>query len=272
MDDLLLCPICLENYNISIKIPLSLICGHTFCRECLLLINKKGLGIICPNDKNKDLRNINSIPKNFSLLSIIELMASQAKSNVPISLILSDKNKIVEQCKQSIAELEQLQVVSAEEECRSLAELEKGFNIIREVLSYRESELIQNIRNTHESISERIKTLLSCLNSTIAEHTNDITSLNELKLVSGDSSLVDSKQYSEKSLSISDLEAIKTIVSKLPVQILISPSQFENCIQSFAKVIDDTQSRVSGLNAIFVADIRVQDGEKFMPSSTFVKT
>ena len=56
------------------------------------------------------------------------------------------------------------------------------------------------------------------------------------------------------------------------MQVLISPVQFDNCLQNFAKVIDDTQSRTSSLSAVFVSDVRVHDGDRFMPCSTFVKT
>ena len=270
MDDLLLCSICLDNFNNSSKTPLSLICGHTFCRECLIQINAKGSGIICPNDKKKDLRNINTIPKNYSLLDIIDLINSKSKSK--ISFLIKEKSKQIEDCQSHLIELEKLTKISIEEETRSLSELEKGFNKIRENLNYRESELINTIKSTHENISERLALQSSTLLSILSENQKNLEELNQLKFTLGESSEIESQKYSKSGLSIQSLDSLREIISKLPVSVLISLNQFETCIQNFAKVVDDTQSRATTLNAVFIEDIRVHDGDKFMPMSTFVKT
>jgi predicted transcriptional regulator len=268
MDDLIICSICLDSFDSDKKTPLSLICGHTFCKACLLLIEKK-TGILCPNDKTKDPRNLNLIPKNYSLLDIINLINTSKK--VGVSEILYEKNKSIEDCNEYLMQLEQLKSISEEEQARTLKELEKGFNIIRESLSYRESELMKNIQSTHENIQERITALNACIVSIKSEFEFQLAELNNIKKSQGDVQ-IELQKYSKPLTFPSKLEELKEIVNKLPIQVLISPKQFDNCIQSFAKVIDDTQSRVSNLNAVFVADIRVQDGDKFMPSSTFVKT
>lgn len=267
MDDLLECTICSTRYNATNKVPLSLICGHTFCKECLQKIGSKGLGISCPNDKQKDLRSLNSIPKNYSLLDIIELM----KSKVKASDLIVEKSELIEQCRNQLETIEVIKKNSAEEKIRTMAELEKGFNVVREKINYRESELMKCIELTHENISQRAESLVASISATLSAQEVDLKILQDLKNKSGDV-VVNTQEFSNLLPAIAGLDDLEQIASKLPIQVLIFPMQFDNFLQSFAKVIDDTQSRVTSLSSVFVSDVRVKDGDKFMPSSTFVKT
>nr|XP_053630954.1 E3 ubiquitin-protein ligase rnf8-A-like [Cherax quadricarinatus] len=47
MEDALTCGICSEEYQAGTREPVTLHCGHTFCRHCLLTLEKTG-GLPCP--------------------------------------------------------------------------------------------------------------------------------------------------------------------------------------------------------------------------------
>lgn len=69
------CYICYQTYN-NERIPLILTtCGHTYCKECLLLIiNRDSKEIICPECKQITLSSDNefsNLPKNRTLLNLI---------------------------------------------------------------------------------------------------------------------------------------------------------------------------------------------------------
>lgn len=70
------CYICYQAYN-NERMPLILTtCGHTYCKECLLLIlNTENREIICPECKQitilSENNDINCLPKNRSLLNLI---------------------------------------------------------------------------------------------------------------------------------------------------------------------------------------------------------
>jgi len=70
------CYICYQAYN-NERMPLILTtCGHTYCKECLLLIlNSENREIICPECKQitiiSENNDINCLPKNRSLLNLI---------------------------------------------------------------------------------------------------------------------------------------------------------------------------------------------------------
>ena len=75
LDDMLLCKICCEYYNMTDRKPLILPCGHTFCKDTISqLINKKQRGAIeCPNCKQITPCLVSdNIPVNFDLLPMVE--------------------------------------------------------------------------------------------------------------------------------------------------------------------------------------------------------
>lgn len=72
INDRLSCSICLEYY----KEPRNLLCGHSFCTECLDVIKISNNVIICPLCRFKtQLFNlsITDLPINSSLVSIIDI-------------------------------------------------------------------------------------------------------------------------------------------------------------------------------------------------------
>tara|TARA_Y100000741_G_C18214173_1_gene542989 strand:+ start:854 stop:1288 length:435 start_codon:yes stop_codon:yes gene_type:complete len=72
INDTLSCSICLEYYNR----PRNLLCGHSFCTQCLEIIKISDNVIICPLCRFKtQLFNlsINDLPINSNLVSVIDL-------------------------------------------------------------------------------------------------------------------------------------------------------------------------------------------------------
>lgn len=58
-------------FDETVKIPRNLPCGHTFCEECLLNIEKKNL-LLCPICRDPLQKNLKAtkLPKNFIALEI----------------------------------------------------------------------------------------------------------------------------------------------------------------------------------------------------------
>lgn len=245
MEDLLTCTICFELFDMKEKVPLSLICGHTFCRYCLSIMNPINKGIACPLDSNIDSRDLSSIPKNYSLIEIITLASSNKQLINPKPSVVA--GQILDNLNQKLSDLEKAKSYSEQCKEESIQALTSSFNSLREILNYRESDLIGEITSTHTIINEKLN-----------QATN---SLNLLK-----------SQEKVSNLIIPDISEILRVTSKLPIKVLISQEKIENSIESYTKIIDDTQSKTSNLKVIFVCDVRVKDGARFLPNSTFVKT
>ena len=58
------CPVCWRDFSSTLK-PFSLICGHSYCYECLILLKK------CPLCRTRVVQST-SRPTNYALLSLIE--------------------------------------------------------------------------------------------------------------------------------------------------------------------------------------------------------
>ncbi|CAG9313763.1 unnamed protein product [Blepharisma stoltei] len=71
MDDCLSCPICFEPYSSNANIPLILICGHTLCSKCAETIYRT-TQLICPQDRVYDYHSPDQLPRNITLLQILD--------------------------------------------------------------------------------------------------------------------------------------------------------------------------------------------------------
>lgn len=68
MENFLSCPICMENFDNSLSIPLMLCCGHSLCKSCVIEIWKTNSA--CPLDRKIEPRAVEDLPKNIALLQI----------------------------------------------------------------------------------------------------------------------------------------------------------------------------------------------------------
>lgn len=66
------CPICAENYNKIVNSPLVLQCGHTVCKQCVRALYNQERVVICPVDRKKDSRSLESIPPSLQILELVE--------------------------------------------------------------------------------------------------------------------------------------------------------------------------------------------------------
>lgn len=263
MEDLLTCTVCFEPFNLYTKVPLSLICGHTFCKECLLLMSSNKKSVSCPLDNTPEPREFSSIPKNYSLIEIITV--SKPKTLIPKAQFISQTQSIIESCKAGLKLLQKAQDSSDQHKTKSKSELNDCFNSLRELLNYRESELLDSIESTHKIVNEKIEKVSTEIVQIMQKHEENV------KVVRNDAE-VDAEKMFRGMPDLGKIDEIDEVVQKLPVKVLTSFNQIENSVLSFTKVVDDTQVRVSELKFTFVADVRVKDGSKFLPNSTFVKT
>ena len=93
IEDALTCLICLEHYNSKSHLPISLSCGHTYCRSCLLSIHQSKGQINCPSDRKPEPVPFGQLSTNYSLLSLIEVLRGNSDS---LHLELSDPEENIE--------------------------------------------------------------------------------------------------------------------------------------------------------------------------------
>lgn len=65
--EFLLCPICTQTFEESVRKPISLGCGHTVCKMCLNKLHRKA----CPFDQTTISTDIELLPVNTALLQLV---------------------------------------------------------------------------------------------------------------------------------------------------------------------------------------------------------
>ncbi|XP_051162613.1 roquin-1 isoform X1 [Leptopilina boulardi] len=76
--EFLSCPVCCHDFDVAIRGPISLGCGHTICRTCLANLHRKQ----CPFDQSSINTEIESLPVNEALL---QLVGNQIPNNVAVN-------------------------------------------------------------------------------------------------------------------------------------------------------------------------------------------
>lgn len=67
VESLTYCAICFEEYEKEERIPLMLSCGHTFCKNCLILLPEPPK---CPACRTPETKSINELPRNILIFQI----------------------------------------------------------------------------------------------------------------------------------------------------------------------------------------------------------
>ncbi|XP_011865091.1 PREDICTED: uncharacterized protein LOC105560525 [Vollenhovia emeryi] len=77
--EFLSCPICCHDFDVAVRGPISLGCGHTICRACLANLHRKQ----CPFDQSVINTDIEKLPVNEALLQLVSnpVSLSAAASN-----------------------------------------------------------------------------------------------------------------------------------------------------------------------------------------------
>lgn len=78
------CPVCQNDFNSKAKLPVSLGCGHTICRSCLLCLSKQQ----CPFDQVEIKTDIKKLPINCALLKL-------AGGKIPVAIVI-DVDEIIQ--------------------------------------------------------------------------------------------------------------------------------------------------------------------------------
>lgn len=72
MEDVLSCPVCLEPFDLQVRLPLVLACGHTLCRSCVTAMLSSTPELHCPHDRSTDSRPLNALSRNYLVCDAIE--------------------------------------------------------------------------------------------------------------------------------------------------------------------------------------------------------
>ena len=84
--DFLSCPICFNEFNDAVRKPISLGCGHTACKQCLMKLHQKK----CPFDQTPINTDLESLPVNVALLQLVA--PSTPSSSSPSTASKRDDN------------------------------------------------------------------------------------------------------------------------------------------------------------------------------------
>ncbi|XP_058503579.1 roquin-1 isoform X2 [Solea solea] len=97
--EFLLCPICTQTFEETVRRPISLGCGHTVCKMCLNKLHRKA----CPFDQTAINTDIEQLPVNTALL---QLVGGQVPKAQPVALITSpEDSQHYEEARQCVEEL-----------------------------------------------------------------------------------------------------------------------------------------------------------------------
>ena len=89
--DFHLCDICTVQFNSTNNIPLTLVCGHTFCKKCLSKLKNRQ----CPHDKNVQIPDLAGIPANYAILKLLDQNGLEIPA--PIIKTLEDNDDDLQQ-------------------------------------------------------------------------------------------------------------------------------------------------------------------------------
>lgn len=75
--EFLTCPVCCNEFDVTLRGPISLGCGHTICKGCLASLHRKQ----CPFDHTTISIDIESLPVNTALLQLVGAAAGGKGNN-----------------------------------------------------------------------------------------------------------------------------------------------------------------------------------------------
>ncbi|KAM4605780.1 roquin-1 isoform 1-T1 [Polymixia lowei] len=100
--EFLLCPICTQTFEETVRRPISLGCGHTVCKMCLNKLHRKA----CPFDQTAISTDIEQLPVNTALLQLVGGQVRDVPKAQPVALITSpEDSQHYEEARQCVEEL-----------------------------------------------------------------------------------------------------------------------------------------------------------------------
>ncbi|XP_067001149.1 roquin-1 [Anabrus simplex] len=99
--EFLSCPVCCNEFDATLRSPISLGCGHTVCKTCLSNLHRKQ----CPFDQTSINTDIENLPVNFALLQLVGASVPESEGNGNIKHLTKEDLKNYLQAKKCIEEL-----------------------------------------------------------------------------------------------------------------------------------------------------------------------
>ncbi|XP_063240997.1 roquin-1 isoform X2 [Bacillus rossius redtenbacheri] len=99
--EFLSCPVCCNEFDATLRSPISLGCGHTVCKTCLSNLHRKQ----CPFDQTGINTEIENLPINFALLQLVGASLPESEGNGNIKHLTNEELKNYLQAKKCIEEL-----------------------------------------------------------------------------------------------------------------------------------------------------------------------
>ncbi|XP_030763217.1 roquin-1 isoform X2 [Sitophilus oryzae] len=95
------CPVCCNAFDDKLRRPISLGCGHTICKGCLLNLHRKQ----CPFDQTLVNIDIESLPVNTALLQLVGHTVEVEKNEFDYKFISKENEGYYLKCKKYVEEL-----------------------------------------------------------------------------------------------------------------------------------------------------------------------
>ncbi|OMJ79884.1 hypothetical protein SteCoe_19968 [Stentor coeruleus] len=182
------CPICMELYSKN-RVPCTITCGHTFCKECTIQI-KKGNKFTCPLDKTT--HSLTQINTNYDMLNMIE----QAGST--LTTLKKEKQKEKEEreklLKQFEEEKKKAEIVTNELKQKHEEELKKEVTVAVIMAEEKNKKKMERkLRKQEEKIKKRMEK-----EAKIRKETEDKLKEEEIKRLTKENEKELKKQTDEK--------------------------------------------------------------------------
>ncbi|GJQ67677.1 putative zinc ion binding protein [Trypoxylus dichotomus] len=86
--EFLSCPVCFNEFDVSLRSPISLGCGHTICKTCLSNLHRKQ----CPFDQTTISIDIDSLPVNTALLQLVTTTVKNDSTDTVDAKVVPQEN------------------------------------------------------------------------------------------------------------------------------------------------------------------------------------
>lgn len=99
--DFHLCDMCNKQFDSSSHVPLTLVCGHTYCKKCLSKLKNRQ----CLHDKNVQIPDLANLPANHAILKLLDQNDVELPALVIKTLEANDELQQFEKVKSYMEEL-----------------------------------------------------------------------------------------------------------------------------------------------------------------------
>ena len=156
------CPVCLNTYDTSIRIPKNLSCGHSSCLPCLKNLIKAG-SIACPKCRTScqvTTDGIDKLPTNYGIVDVLDTLCQECKdqpwatrcNHCPLNLCLKCKEAHPDGSESGLVE----NLKALKTKATKLQEEVNDDSVINKIQSQGE-DVIKSLTRTYEERAEALK-------------------------------------------------------------------------------------------------------------------